>query len=410
MCKIRRYGYGVVLCLFFAVFLQGRAVASALHTDGSTRVSVYGFLDYEGGFCKHFSSSFYRSNTSYKYTSSIGTTTFYSRSQVRFALDFKNADTKTSAKIMVDSWPEDFQLELAYVKHSIGKHCSITFGKDWSLVNQRYFHFSSFVFKPYAAGFQGSKRTPQITFKYIKDMRGNFVSFALGVEDRNSKDGIVVGKNIMFSGNEISYSNISSFVKVAPAFVGQIVLGFKTGFGAPSNIMAYYEAMPIYLECKTKKHKETAYLYSIAGKLHINRITLIGQYLHTLGFSGIAGITGNSLKTFSYIYTQQNIIKRQSNTFGVEIAFKPIDSIDLAAGYVDLNFFNHKTNDNYFLKNEVKNVKTIYVSGIFNITKLTKLFIEWDNIKTKYAIDNSMSGNFHNATGSQLFFGYRMYF
>jgi len=377
-CSYIYIGY-IVLNSLLIVLCQNRTFASDLRTSTPINVSIYGFVGYEGGFSTKSSSSFYKSNTSYKKSSLKGKTTFDSMGQIRLGFKFNSEDRKTFGNIRMDSLPTgDLKLKLAYVKHNIGKHLSVMVGRDWSLVNQRYFRFSSFTFKPYAAGFQGSKRTVQLTFRYNKDFGNNLAIFSFGFEDRDSKNGVIVGKNKQ-AGKEIASSDISFFRKKLPAFVGQIKLKLKTDFGTPSTVMAYYETMPLYLECKDKEHKETAYLYSLASKLNVGRVTFIGQYLHTLGMSGISGISGNALKTFSYIYENNRVIKRKSDAIGIETCFTPIHGIGITVGYVNLKFSNKKADNAYFLKNEVKNVKTLYISGVFSLTKCTKLFIIWNH-------------------------------
>ena len=410
-CSCGRLACTVLIFLSVVFLYQSRAFASSLNVSTPANASIYGFVGYEGGFSTKSSPSFYKSNTSYKKSSLKGKTTFDSMGQVRLGLKFNSKDRKTFGNIMMDSLPNyDFKLKLAYVKHNIGKHFSVVVGRDWSLVNQRYFRFSSFIFKPYVAGFQGSKRTMQLTFRYNRNFGSNLAIFSFGVEDRDSKNGVIVGKNIGETGKEIASANIPSFRKSVPAFVGQIQLKLKTDFGTPSTVMAYYETMPLYLECKDKERKETAYLYSLATKLNVGRVAFIGQYLHTLGMSGISGISGNALKTFSYIYENNRVIKRKSDALGAETYFTPMNGVGLTFGYVNLKFSNKKADNAYFLKNEVKNAKTLYISGVFSLTKCTKLFVIWDRIKTKYAVDNSMNGDFEQATGNQIFVGYRMYF
>ncbi len=394
-----------------SVCLQSGALASVVKTSNtSTLVSMYGFLDYANGWSTKTEPSFYQSNTTFKFKDSRNKTLFASRAQVRLGFKFKSADTNTFGNVMTDSWPGDFTLELAYVTHKIGKHIFVTIGKDWSLVNQRLFHFSSFTFKPYAAGFQGSKRITQIQTTYTGSFKGMDLKLSVAFEDRNTENGVIIGENISPNGEKIASSGISSIRKNMPAVVGNAVLVFKTGFGKPSKLMAYYETMPLYLECKDKEHRENAYLYSIASRINIGKLSLIGQYIHTLGMSGIAGIKGNSLKTFSYIYDNGEIIKRTSDTFGGEVYIKCLKSLGINVGYVYLKFKNKDTNSDYFLKNEVKSVSTAYVAGVVNVTKVTKLFVEWDRIKTRYAAENTYGGNFEKAFGNQLFVGYRMYF
>ncbi len=399
----------IVLAMFLTFAFQNSVYASPMQTNGSTITSMYGFLDYESGWTTKSSPSFYQSNTSSHIIKSKGKTSSSARGQLRLGFKFKNPDIATFGNIMADSWPGDFNLELAYVKHKIGKHILITIGKDWSLVNQRYFRYSSFVFKPYAAGFQGSKRTPQIAIRYKESFKNSSICFSVAGEYRNSKNGVIIGRNESKSGGLIASSSISSFASSIPAIAGQILFNFKTNFGQPSQIMAYYEIMPVYLESNSAEYRENAYLYSIASRLNIKKISLIWQYLHTLGMSGVAGVSGNSFKTFSYINENGYIIKRTSDTLGAETLIKPTEKFCFALGYTNLNFKNRNKDDDYFLKNEVKRVQTAFAACVINITKITKLFIGFDRIKTKYSTDNK-DGGFALAYGSKLFVGYRMYF
>jgi len=399
----------IVLVAFFTFVFQNITYALPLKTNSSAVASMYGFLDYGSGWTTKSSPSFYQSNTSAHIIKSKGKISLSARGQLRLGFKFKNPDISTFGNIMADSWPNDFNLELAYVKHKIGKHILIIIGKDWSLVNQRYFHYSSFTFQPYAAGFQGSKRTPQIAIRYKENLKNSNVCFWIAGEYRDSKNGVTIGENKSSSGNLIASSGISSFISTFPAIAGQILFNFKTGFGQPSQIMAYYEIMPVYLESSNAKYKENAYLYSIASKLNIKKISLIWQYIHTLGMSGIAGISGNSFKTFSYINENGYIIKRTSDALGAETLVKPTRKLYFTLGYVNLNFKNKNKDDDYFLKNEVKRVQTAFASCVVNITKITKVFVEFDRIKTKYSTDNKY-GDFAKAYGSKLFIGYRMYF
>ncbi len=405
---------GFVFCVALAIVsllgFQNNALAQSVRVKGSTVVNVYGFLNYEGGWSNRSFPSFYRSNTSYGIVNGKGKNAFSSEARLRLGFKITNRIAKTHANITFDSWPKGFSLMLAFVRHRIARGLYLTVGKDWSLVSQRYFHFASFSFRPYPAGFNGSKRTAQITASYMKDLGSSSVLLCFGAEDRSLKDGVVVGKNLSSNGTVISDSNISSERKILPAFVGKVEYMFKTGFGKPSQLMGYYEVLPVYLRYANKESRQTAYLYSIAGKLNFEDLALVAQYLHTSGLSGASGITGNALKTYSYVYLDGKIVKRDSNAFGVEIVGIPFKGLRLALGYVDLKFDNRNSSGKDFLKNEVKYVKTAYVTCVISTSKTTKLYAEWSNIKTRYATDNALSGDFRDAVGNQFFIGYRLYF
>ena len=411
MKRILRMGFLYFFVISSTLFFSVSSFASAVTIKGSTRAAMYGFFDSEMGWSEKSTPAFFRSNTSFQKSGFKGKTSSASRGQVRLGFKFKNIDTNTSGNITMDSWPKNFKLILSYVKQPIGKNLYIIIGKDWSLVNQRYFHFSCFVFKPYAAGFQGSKRNPQVQIGYKKDFGNYILNISASGEYMNAKHGIVIGKNISSSGKVISDSSIIADRKTIPAIVGQAKLSFKTGFGKPSQFLAYYAIQPIYLDCGDKEHKKISYLYSFASKINIHGFSLIGQYLHTSGLSGIAGIMGNSLKTYSYLYKNNKIIKRNSDALGFE-AVSPlmVSRLRIIFGYVYLNFTNDEESNDFFFENEAERVKTAYIMSVINITKVTKIFMEWNNIRTKYSSDNKCDGDFEEASGNQFFIGYRWYF
>ncbi len=169
--------YLFVICstLFFSV----SSFASAVTIKGSTRAAMYGFFDSEMGWSEKSTPAFFRSNTSFQKSGFKGKTSSASRGQVRLGFKFKNIDTNTSGNITMDLWPKNFKLILSYVKQPIGKNLYIIIGKDWSLVNQRYFQFSCFVFKPYAAGFQGSKKNPQVQIGYKNILEITYSTYPL---------------------------------------------------------------------------------------------------------------------------------------------------------------------------------------------------------------------------------------
>ncbi len=411
MNRVLRIGSLFFLVISLLFFSSKPSPASTLTIKGNTVVSMYGFFDSETGWNTKSSPAFFKSNTSFQKVGIKGKTSSESRGQLRLGFKFKNIDAKTSGNITMDSWPNNFRLILSYVKQPIGKDMFIIIGKDWSLVNQRLFKFSSLVFKPYAAGFQGSKRNPQVQIGYRKDFGSYVLALSASGEYLNAKHGIVIGKNISPSGLIISDSAIVSQRKTIPAIAGQVRLQFKTGFGKPSQVIAYYELQPVYLGYGNGERKENSYLYSFASKINIFGFSLIGQYLHTAGLSGIAGIMGNSLKTYSYLYKNDEIIKRKSDALGFETVSPLIEKrFKVILGYVYLNFTNDRQSNDYFLKNEATRVKTTYIMSVVNITKVTKLIMEWDNIRTRYASDNKCDGNFNEASGNQFFVGYRWYF
>ncbi len=406
--QVRKVLFVIVISIF-SLSIFTNAYGGTITVKGDTEVRLKGFLGYEGGYSTKATPYFYKSNTSMR--AKNDKTNFSSRAQARLSFLFNNSQAHTAGNITMNSWPNNFNLFLAYIKQQFGNGYYVVFGKDWSLVNQRLFRLSSFTFKPYAAGFQGSKRPPQVQIGYKDDFGDYTLNMSAAGEYRDAEHGIVIGKNISPSGSVFSDSNIISERKTIPAIVGQVKLNFKTGFGRPSLLMAYYEIQPAYLGCDSGEHKETSYLYSFASKINMHGFSIIGQYLHTVGFSGIAGIKGNSLKTYSYIYKNNKIIKRKSDAFGFEAVSPFIGKrLKVILGYVYLNFTNDAESDDYFLKNEVRRVKTAYIMSVINVTKLTKLFMEWDNIRTRYASDNKFNGNFNETTGNQFWVGYRYYF
>ena len=393
----------VIIMLFVNPFLS---LGSIVKVKGDTMVQIWGFLDSEYGVQNH-STDFFKTNTT-TLSQNFEETSFTSRSQVRLGFRFVNKETNTIGNIAMDSWKKyGFGLMLAYVKHKISRYASVTLGYDWSLVNERTLHALSSTFRPYPAGFQGSKRTSQVRLDFNFDGENVAPGVSLGFEYRNNKDGVTIGKNDL-NGKVISNSGIDNSRTNIPAIVAQARLGVKTDFGSPSNIMAFYEIQPIYLFYDKNEHKKYPYLYSIASTINISNLSLKGQFIHTHGFTGINGVAGNGFDVYSYIYKNNKLITRDSNALGCELDYN-LKKIKLITAYTYLNVYNKNSDGDYFLKNEVKKAKAYYLMGIVKLTKVTRLFIQWCHIRTTYA-KGDLDGNFAKASGNLVWAGYRMYF
>ena len=389
------------------VFVQVPSFAGQLDVEKPLKTTIYGWISYKYSYYKRTG---IKSNTSYvlpKNGASNDKWEQNSRAFTRIGLKIFNPLTKTKANITLDSWPKDFNLMLAFVRQGLGDGFYITVGKDWSLIEEHT--FSSYCFLPFPAGFQGSKRFVQI--KLSKKIFYNDVTFkpSISLEYRPEKNGVVIGKNINQKDKTIiAESGINSSRTNIPAIALNLSLTFRQNPINLGRVYTFAELESIYLYFDGKEHRVNP--YTVGCGLDLNfpfSLTVASEYIHTLGMSGVSGIMGNNLKTFSYLYRSGGLVKRESSAFNIEGKFRLSKKLMFAGGFDFVSFKNKNSSDSLFLKNEVKNVRTGFIMLEINTTKLTKLFIEFRKIETKYAIS---LGKFTETDGDQFWAGYRYYF
>lgn len=365
-----------------------------------------------------------------------------------------NREIGTMGMIMMDSWPfNEFRLKRALIRQYLSDDLYITVGKTRSLINIRAFSFSNRIFKPYLVGFQGEEWTTQAVLTYFKDMGNSSLVLSMGVEDR---DPFIIGTN--GHGRDTVNSYVTDVRRKWPAPVGQVRYNFRLAPGRPSVLMVFGELMPAYFTVENVTEVvngnnthggphgggnraygggtstsgsagaggghgssgtttkitydelgRLAFIYGALARVNLRRITFVAEYLHSRGMMSFAGVGGNSLRTFSYVYHDGKLIQRESDVLGVQAIVTPIRRLRLAGGYVYFNVSNWNYSDDYFLKNEVKRVKTFFLMGTFNIYGNFNLFAQWTHMKTRYAIDE---GEFTSRTGREWTVGirYRFFF
>ena len=394
-------------CLLELVFTQFSSFAAELYIKKPFRATIYGWLSYENSYSKK---TVIMSNTSYVSPKNAILSSKWKQNSRTFArIGFKifNHLTKTKANITLDSWPQNFNLMLAFVRQDLGNGFYVTVGKDWSLVEEHT--FSSYCFLPFPVGFQGSKRFAQV--KLSKEIFYSNMVFkpSISLEYRPNKNSVVIGKNINQKGSAtIAESGINSSRTDIPAIALSLSLTFRQNPINAGRVYTFAELEPIYLYFDNKEHKENPYTLGCGLDFGFPfGLTVASEYIHTLGMSGVSGIEGNNLKTFSYLYKNGDFIKRESNAYNIEGKFRLSKGLAFAGGFDFVYFKNKGSSNSFFLKNEVKHVKTTFLMLEMNTTKLTKLFIEFRKIETKYAVS---LGKFYDSTGDQIWAGYRYYF
>ena len=394
-------------CLLVGVFMQFPSFAGELYIKKPFRATIYGWLSYEDSLSKK---TVIMSNTSYVSPKNAILSSKWkqnSRAFTRIGFKIFNPSTKTKANITLDSWPQNFNLMLAFVRQGLGDGFYVTVGKDWSLVEEHT--FSSYCFLPFPAGFQGSKRFAQVKLSKKIFYRSMVFKSSVSLEYRPNKNGVVIGKNVNQKDNAIiAESGINSSRTEVPAIALNLSLAFRQDPIKMGRVYTFAELEPIYLYFDNKEHRENPYTLGCGlGFSFPFGLTVASEYIYTLGMSGVSGIEGNNLKTFSYLYENGDFIKRESNAYNIEVKFKLYKGLAFAGGFDFVCFKNNGSSNSFFLKNEVKHVKTTFLMLETNTTKVTKLFIEFRKIETKYAVS---LGKFYESTGDQIWAGYRYYF
>lgn len=386
----RAYKRMIFQIFFVLIVFSVSANAGVLTVGDKSNVRIYGFFDYETGYNNNSRTPFFGSNTAFLHSSS----SYYSREQVRLGFVIKGHNLVSN--ITMDSWPKDFNLMLGFVKHKLSRHFAITIGRDWSIVNFRYFKYSSYTLRPYVVGFQGSKRTNQLKITYFNDFGDFALKFSTAFEDRLREDGVVEGKNKMSNSmvNDVN-SNIFAWGLNAKLYV-------NTGLGKPSELMAFYEVSPAYIYGNFGRKRVFPYVLSAATKININKIFFILQDVYEYGMTGIVGIKGNRIKDYSFIYKNHKFFSRKSNTIGFEIGSRILRRLFVVGGYTSTIFHGEK-----FLKGEMKSSDTLFLSSVISTTRITKLIILYSYIKNKIASNDNI---FSTKRGYNFVVAYRYYF
>ena len=404
------------MIMFFILFITltcmtKEVLAGNIYLKSSNKAILKGWISYKSLFSKKIGKM---SNTSFNINSSRyylknkqNNWNLNSKGFVRIGFVFINPRAGTMSNITVDSWPGNFNLILAYIKQNLGNNYYIIVGKDWSLVEQHT--FSSYCFVPFPAGFQGSKRFSQVQLMKQIYYKNTVIAPKIAIEYRPDKNGVVIMKNISkANGSVISDSNIINARKSIPAIAINLSLLFAKGFLPLSRIYGFFEVQPIYLFYNGSEHKENPCV--VGGGVNINlpfNVSIASEYIHAIGMVGVSGIMGNNFKTYSYVYHNGKLIKRSSDAFNIEAKLRLSKNFAVSAGLDSVSFSNMNYSDSFFLKNEVKKVATAFTMINYRLTRVSKIFAEFKNIKTKYSIGN---GNFEEAIGKQYWIGYRYFF
>ncbi len=263
------------------------------------------------------------------------------------------------------------------------------------------------MFKPLLAGFQGSKRYPQIQIgKRFRFGSSSIETIKIALEDRLNRDGVVIGINKTSTGEMLANSGITAQRKMLPAVALNLSMLFKTPFNpTPSKVFSFFEIQQTYLYYDGSWHRKYPYVFGLGAKIGMNKVVFEGEYIHSKGLIGVAGLRGNNLKTFSYIYNG-SLITRESDALCTSVSLAISKNLSLVGGfgYVRFKNFHHAK---YFLPFEVENVRTYYIDAILKTTNLTQIFIQLNSIRTKYLASQNKT---ENPRGTQVWLGYRYYF
>jgi len=380
MMKKGLFSFAVCVAL-----LTPSAFAGTVQTATDNSISLYGEIKYYTGWTKRCD---FMGNTAYKsdddkvkFDSYIGATTL--------GIDIENKNENLEGKIEGDFSNDSnvFGLTYAYVQHNLNNGPFVLLGKTDQIGEENTFSNNDSA----PAGFNGTDQVMQIRAGGSFDMGSVTITPEIAFEDI---------KDVLIDSGEANNINRTAFPGIGLKLSGE----FKTGFGEPARIYAFYEFQHLYLSKNKNKGEEskTPYVYGAGFDLPVNIAEIQAEYIYGKGSTNYAGaVPAGDLKIPGGYYTKGNSLKaRKFYAYNVEANVSPIDILNIYGGYDYVRFENHikEAGDN-----AAKNTQAVFAGINLSTTKVTTLSLEWDHFKTKYY---PKASNSETASANQVFLMY----
>ncbi len=365
------------------------ANAASLTTKGSTQATIHGFTYTQFAWDKQTTGLPDLSNmpgpdpnSIAKYNTPLYKSTYNKvNSQAeswltRLYFGFKNPDVRVKGLIVGDfkGKSEDgnmgiFRMRQAWVEHDLCNF-NIRVGQAYILEEM---HSSISLASVAPAGFENKKmkRVPLVRISTSIDLEKANINLALAFQSGN--------KLAVSSGKDTKNKALFVDRYTIPYPAARVITTFGTGFGAPAEVYTWGAVIPVYVSDKNGANiadkSETSYAFGAGLRLPVYTFKFGFNFHHTDGATGYSGLTDFEPASY-YLNKNGGIEKTSTNTFNINVVFKPTKSISLGGEYDHVKF------DNNILPSDPK-VETLIGNIKIKTTKVTMLGIEWRHIKAK---------------------------
>ena len=364
-----------------AALLTSSAFAGTVQTATNNDISLYGEIKYYTGWakrCDFMGNTAYESdNDKVKYGSYIGDTLL--------GADIKNRNENLEGKIEGDFSNDGiFGLTYAYVQHNLNNGLFVLLGKTDQIAESNTFSNNDSA----PARFNGTDQVMQIRVGGSFDMGSVTITPEIALEDI---------KDILINEDKINIKRVE-FPGIGLKLSGE----FKTGFGDPARIYAFYEFQNLKIKNNSKEKSKTPYVYGAGFDLPVNIAEIQSEYIYGKGSLNYAGAaSAGDLSIPGGYYTEGNSLKeRKFYAYNIEVSVSPTDILNIYGGYDYVRFEDHikEAGDN-----TAKNTQTVFAGINLSTTKVTTLSLEWDHFRTEYypQVNNS-----ETASANQVFLMY----
>lgn len=365
--------------------LAPSAFAGTVQTSTDNNITLYGEIKYYAAWtktCDFMGNTAYKSDyDKTKFNSYVGPTTL--------GVDIKNSNENLEGKLegYFDTDNSVFELTYAYVQHNLNNGPFVLLGKTDPIGEKNTFSNNDNA----PAGFNGMD----------KDGTGEIMQIRAGYSfDMGS---VTITPEIAFEDIEYMLVKEDNIKRTTFPGIGAKLTGeFKTGFGEPARVYAFYETQTLYLKKDNSEKSKTPYVYGAGFDLPVNIAEVQAEYIYGKGTTNYAGaVPTGDLKIPVGYYTKGNGLKaRNFYAYNVEANVSPIDILNIYGGYDYVKFENHikEAGDN-----AVRDTQTVFAGINLSTTKVTTLSLEWDNFKTKYYPNTN---NSETAYANQVFLLY----
>ena len=389
---MRKTIISLAVCASLALFtigIQNVAKASTVTTKGSTQATIHGFTYAQFAWDKQTTGLPDLSNmpepdpnSSAKYNTPLYKSTYNKvNSQAeswltRLYFGFKNPNARLKGLIVGDFKGKsdngnrgNFRMRQAWVEHDLCNF-KIRIGKAYILEEMH----SSISFASIApAGFENKKmkRVPLVRFSTSIDLEKADINLALAFQSGN--------KIAVSSGKDTKNNALFVDRYTIPYPAARIITTFDTGFGAPAEVYTWGVVIPVYVSDKNGENvadkSETSYAFGAGLRVPVYAFKFGFNFHHTDGATGYSGLTDFEPASY-YLSKNGGIEKTSTNTFNINVVFKPTRSISFGGEYDQVKF------DNNIFPSDPK-VETLIGNVKIKTTKVTMLGIEWRHIKAK---------------------------